>query len=168
MKLHKLLFCCALSVLSIKQASALNEGVEVPACNMKSFGNSNAAVDLNGLRGQVVYIDFWASWCGPCAKSFPFMNKLHGNFKDSGLKIVAVNVDEQLADAEAFLNQQPAAFPVALDSEQACAKNFDVQAMPSTYLVDRKGKVRYIHMGFRSSEAESLQSQVEQLLSESP
>lgn len=168
MKLHKLLFCLALSVLSIKQALAFNEGVEVPACNMKTFDNANAAVDLSALRGQVVYIDFWASWCGPCAKSFPFMNKLHANFKDSGLKIVAVNVDEQTADAEAFLRQQPAEFSIALDADQACARSFDVQAMPSTYLVDRKGRVRYIHMGFRGSEAESLQTQVEQLLSESP
>lgn len=168
MKLHKLLFCIALSIISLEQALALNEGAEAPACNMKTLGNSNVLLDLKDLRGQVVYVDFWASWCGPCAKSFPFMNKLHGDFKDSGLKIVAINVDEQVADAEAFLNQQPAAFSVALDSEQACAKNFDVQAMPSTYLVDRKGLVRHVHMGFRGSEAESLQSQVEQLLSESP
>lgn len=168
MKFHQLLFCVALSVLNIEQAQALNEGVDAPSCNIKTLGNSNALVDLSRLRGQVIYVDFWASWCGPCAKSFPYMNTLHANFKDSGLKIVAVNVDEQVADAEAFLREQPAEFSIALDADQACAKSFDVQAMPSTYLVDRKGKVRYIHLGFRGSEAETLQSQVRQLLSESP
>lgn len=168
MKFHQLLFCGALSVLNMENAQALNEGSDVPACSIASLGNSDAVIELSQLRGQVVYVDFWASWCGPCAKSFPFMNTLHASFKDHGLKIIAVNVDEQVADAEAFLRQQPAEFSIALDAEQMCAKSFDVQAMPSTYLVDRKGKVRYVHMGFRSSEAENLESQVKRLLSESP
>ncbi|MDP2180386.1 TlpA family protein disulfide reductase [Methylicorpusculum sp.] len=167
MKLHKTLWMVLLS-LTMGQVWALDEGVDVPECVMQPFDASDGQVDLKALRGKVVYVDFWASWCGPCAKSFPFMNQLHRNLKERGLEVVAVNVDEQLADAEEFLVKQPAEFRIALDSQQACAKTFDVQAMPSTYLVDRKGVIRYVHMGFRATDADNLRSQVEQLLSETP
>ena len=167
MKLYKTLWVVLLS-LNMGQVLALDEGIEVPDCVMKSFDASDAQVDLKDLRGKVVYVDFWASWCGPCAKSFPFMNQLHRNLKERGLEVVAVNVDEQIADAEDFLSKQPAEFRIALDSQQACAKTFDVQAMPSTYLVDRKGVIRHVHMGFRATDTDNLQSQVDQLLSETP
>jgi thiol-disulfide isomerase/thioredoxin len=168
MKLRKTRWLFVCLSLNMGQALALNEGVDVPECVMQSFDASDGQVDLKALRGKVVYVDFWASWCGPCAKSFPFMNQLHRNLKERGLEVVAVNVDEQLADAEEFLIKQPAEFRIALDSQQACAKTFDVQAMPSTYLVDRKGVIRYVHMGFRATDADNLRSQVEQLLSETP
>lgn len=168
MKLTKTFGMLLLFSASVAPVVALDAGVAVPVCAMKSLNNPNTSIDLQALRGQVVYLDFWASWCGPCAKSFPFMNRLHNKFKEHGLRIVAVNVDEQQSDAEGFLTQQPASFPIAADSEQSCAKAFDVQAMPSTYLIDRKGVVRQVHLGFRGSEAETLQTQVEALLAESP
>ncbi|MCQ8103961.1 TlpA family protein disulfide reductase [Methylomonas sp. SURF-2] len=148
-------------------ALAIEAGRAVPACNLASPARSEKP-DFQALRGQVIYVDFWASWCGPCAKSFPFMNRLHADLLDKGLQIVAVNVDENPAEAEAFLRSQPAAFKVALDTNSECAQLFDVQAMPSSYLIDRNGVVRYVHLGFRESEANTLQEQVNQLLNENP
>lgn len=167
MSLFKLRFAILLIALGLTDASAVEVGQAVPACSIALRGK-HENVDFQDLRGQVVYVDFWASWCGPCAKSFPFMNRVHEGLQAKGLQIVAVNVDENLADAENFLNTQPAAFKVALDSDSQCAKLFNVQAMPSTYLVDRKGIVRFVHLGFRESEAVQLEEQVNRLLNESP
>lgn len=139
----------------------------VPACQLKAFDQS-APVVLEKYKGQVVYVDFWASWCGPCVESFPFMNKLHNNLKSEGLALLAVNLDEELADAKNFLEAHKADFTVVTDTEQQCAKQFALKAMPSSFLIDRKGIIREVHLGFRPGEAESFEAKVKQLLAESP
>jgi peroxiredoxin len=137
-----------------------------PACHFKGLDQST--VDLETFKGQVVYVDFWASWCGPCVDSFPFMNKLHNNLKSEGLALLAVNLDEERADAKSFLEAHKAEFTVVTDAEQQCAKQFSVKAMPSSFLIDRKGMIRDVHLGFRPGEAETLEVKVKQLLAESP
>jgi peroxiredoxin len=124
--------------------------------------------DLHELRGKVVYLDFWASWCTPCAKSFRFLNELDGDLKARGLQVVGINLDEIPEDATGFLTKHPARFTLAADRDFECAKAFDVQAMPSSYLVDRKGMVRHVHLGFRAGESGELRGLVEQLLAEQP
>lgn len=138
-----------------------------PACQLNAF-DQTGPVDLPKLKGQVVYVDFWASWCGPCVESFPFMNKLHNNLKSEGLALLAVNLDEELADAKSFLDAHKADFTVVTDADQQCAKQFAVKAMPSSYLIDRKGMIREVHLGFRPGEAEAFEIKVKQLLAESP
>lgn len=160
-RLTLILFLCA------ADAVALEVGHPLPVCSLSSLEDKQS-IDFSDLRGQVIYVDFWASWCGPCAKSFPFMNTLHGSLQEKGLRILAINVDEDIADAERFLRDLPATFQIGRDSDSQCARAFDVQAMPSTFLVDRKGVVRYVHLGFRASDAETLQREVDQLLQESP
>lgn len=165
---HALILFLGLQILIANEASALEVGQPVPACRLVNRSDDRNLIDLRAMQGQVVYVDFWASWCGPCAKSFPFMNRLHNAQLDKGLRVVAINVDELADDAEQFLKNQPAAFQVAMDGDSQCAKAFEVQAMPSTYLIDRKGMVRHIHLGFRESEADALEDQVNQLLNETP
>jgi thiol-disulfide isomerase/thioredoxin len=138
-----------------------------PNCNLTSFSDTQH-IDLNRLKGQVVFVDFWASWCGPCAKSFPFMNDLNRDLKDRGLQIIGVNLDENIEEAKQFLNQLPADFIIVTDAERECAKNFGVKAMPSSYLIDRKGVIRHVHLGFRPDEAEEFRVLIEKLLAESP
>lgn len=155
----------AFSVFFSWPVAALETGNPAPACALTSLPGNQPA-NLEQYRGQVVYVDFWASWCGPCAKSFPFMNTMHEQFKDKGLQIVGVNLDENLDDAKTFLAKYPASFTVMADASKQCAKDFQVKAMPSSYIIDRNGKVHHIHLGFRPGEAENLRILVEKLLNE--
>ncbi len=145
---------------------AVEIGSAAPNCALTAFTDSGNA-DLKQYQGGVLYVDFWASWCGPCAKSFPFLNSLHERYKGQGLHIVGVNLDENLDDAKAFLNNYPANFTVVADVSKQCAKDFAVKAMPSSYVIDRKGIVHHVHLGFKSGESEELKMLVEKLLSES-
>jgi len=136
-----------------------------PSCNLAALGRS-VATDTGQFKGKVVYVDFWASWCPPCLKSFPFLNTLDHDLRDRGLQVVGVNVDEHVADANAFLQKHPASFVVGSDTKGECPKSFGVMGMPSSYLVDRKGIVRFVHIGFREGESDELRRSIEELLDE--
>ena len=123
-------------------------------------------VSLAPHKGQVVYLDFWASWCTPCKASFPFMNELHDHLASQGLVVLAVNVDEQRAAADRFLQQTPARFRIAYDPKGVTPEQYKVKAMPTAVLIDRKGQVRHVHAGFRERDREALRAQVESLLKE--
>ncbi|GJL76226.1 TlpA disulfide reductase family protein [Nitrosomonas sp.] len=138
-----------------------------PACELTTLDGSPVE-SLQTLRGKVVYVDFWASWCPPCAQSFPFLNELQQDYGEQGLQIIGVNLDEKVADADQFLIRYPAEFTITADPTKQCAKDFDVIAMPSSYLIDREGIVRYIHRGFRPGETKELRLIVEQLLDYQP
>lgn len=156
-----------LALAPVQTVMAAETGGAAPGCALTAIGDASP-VDPQQFLGKVVYVDFWASWCGPCAKSFPFLNQLHGELKDKGLQVIGVNLDENPEDAKAFLANYPVNFMVAADSGEQCARKFDVKAMPSSYIIDRKGIVRHVHLGFRSGEAKALRELVEELLAEQP
>ena len=119
------------------------------------------------LAGKVVLLDFWASWCGPCKKSFPELDKLYGAYKDRGFVILGVSVDEKATDMRSFLDSHPVGFPVARDRDQALVSIFEIESMPTSFLIDRTGKVRSVHNGFRGDKTVSLLSEeIESLLNE--
>ena len=151
----------------VQTLNAIESGGAVPECTLTGIGDGST-YDTKQFLGKVVYVDFWASWCGPCAKSFPFLNQLHTELKDKGLQIIGVNLDENPEDAKAFLAKNPVDFTLAADTGEQCARKFDVKAMPSSYVVDRKGIVRHVHLGFRPGEAEDVHKLVAQLLAETP
>ena len=121
---------------------------------------------LDSLHGKVVLVDFWASWCGPCLQSFPWMNDLHARHGGDGLVIVAVNVDQDRALADAFLKKIPPQFRVEYDAAGSLAQQFGVEAMPTSFLIDRVGRVRVRHAGFREKHREDREQQIVQLLKE--
>ncbi|WP_232056679.1 MULTISPECIES: TlpA family protein disulfide reductase [Methylomonas] len=145
-------------------SSAIEVDKPVPNCALAAF-DTRSSLPLERYRGKVLFVDFWASWCGPCVKSFPYFNQLQREFGDD-LAVVAVNLDENAADAEQFLQQVPAQFQIAYDAEQQCARQFDVKAMPSSYLIDRQGKVRYVRLGYRSGENEEIGGLLKTLIAE--
>lgn len=159
------LFFAVLFTFSTNQiAWALEIGKPAPNCTL-NFNNSTTQ-QLKQLQGKVLYVDFWASWCGPCAKSFPFLNNLHHNQKERGLEIIGINLDEKPEDAQSFLSEYPSDFLISIGNNQACATNFEVKAMPSSYLIDKKGNIRHILLGFKPDESKEIATVVEQLLSE--
>ena len=105
-------------------------------------------LSLKNYQGQVVYLDFWASWCGPCRKSFPWMNEMQARYGKQGLIIIAVNVDKDQSLAKQFLKKHPAEFTIAFDPDGLAAKQFKVKGMPSSYLIDRDGHILSSHIGF--------------------
>lgn len=151
--------------LFVNSTCSAEQAKPAPACQLSTLDQAQR-YDLQRYKGKVVYVDFWASWCGPCVQSFPFMNKMENELKNQGLAVVAVNLDEELGDAKAFVAEHPVDFSVATDPERQCAKQFEVKAMPSSYLIDRKGLIREVHLGFRPGEAEQFRAVVEQVLRE--
>jgi len=122
------------------------------------------SVSLQSMRGQVVYLDFWASWCKPCRKSFPWMNALQAKYRDKGLQIVAVNVDSDLEQVKRFLEKYPADFVVAYDADGKVASLYQVKGMPSSYLIDKQGNIHASHIGFKEEDKVTVETQIKQLL----
>jgi thiol-disulfide isomerase/thioredoxin len=123
-----------------------------------------APVDLAALKGKVVYLDFWASWCVPCRQSFPWMNEMHRRFAADGLVVLAVNMDQVRADADGFLRQYPAQFRVAFDPQGQVASGFKLRGMPTSALIGRDGKVLLLHEGFKARDQASLEQSIRDAL----
>jgi thiol-disulfide isomerase/thioredoxin len=155
-----------LACLAAPFAHALEAGSPVPAITAPRLAAPGAPVSLASLKGQVVYVDFWASWCVPCRLSMPTLDAMYRKYSGKGFAVVGFNKDVSSADAERFLQRVPVSFALAQDDKDAAAKAFDVKAMPSGYLVDRKGVVRKVHRGFTSETAAELEREIEELLKE--
>jgi cytochrome c biogenesis protein CcmG/thiol:disulfide interchange protein DsbE len=138
-----LLLCCA-TLPSGAKAPASGAG---PAPRFDLPARAGRAA-LDSLRGRVVYVDFWASWCEPCRKSFPWLASMHERYGKQGLTIVAINLDKERPAADAFLVRNPAPFTVAFDPEGRTADAFKVTGMPSSFLIGRTGDIVYSHVGF--------------------
>jgi len=156
----------ALAIAGSGHAAAVDVGAPVPTLAMTRLGETSRSLPLAGLRGKVVYVDFWASWCVPCRLSMPALDALYKRNQDRGFVVVGVNKDVAAADARRFLERIPVTFPLAADAGDEAAQAFDVKAMPSGYLVDRKGTVRRVHRGFTAETAAELEREVEALLKE--
>lgn len=119
---------------------------------------------LQPIQGKVVWVDFWASWCVPCRRSFPWMNTMHQKYKDQGLQIIAVNLDRDRKAADGFLAEVPAEFSLRFDPAGELAKTFQVQAMPSSFLMDASGNVIAQHFGFKMADAEEYEQGIQAAL----
>lgn len=146
-------------------AAALCIGL-APRIEPALAATAGAPLDLDALRGEVVYLDFWASWCGPCRLSFPWMQQMQDTYAQQGLKVIAVDVDHDRRDAERFLAAFHPSFDVRFDPTGALAERFKVQGMPTGLVIDRRGVVRFTHIGFRPVDRTEFQSQLRQLLND--
>jgi thiol-disulfide isomerase/thioredoxin len=143
-------------------AQSVEVGAAAPECPAMKAKNLNAAA----FKGKVLLIDFWASWCAPCRQAMPFLNALHKEHLKDGFEVIGVNVDENSEEAMALLKTVSVDYPSAFDPKGECPRDFSVKAMPSSYLVDKQGKIRLIHLGFRSEDEATLSKEIAELLKE--
>lgn len=137
------------------QAFALDVGDTAPDVDLPQ---TSVAQKLSDLKGKWVYLDFWASWCAPCRRSFPWMNEMQSKFGSNDFQILAVNVDSNKKDADQFLLQTPAHFALAFDSKGQSAKLMELKGMPTSYLINPQGKLIFIHSGFKNEDRSLLES----------
>ena len=121
-------------------------------------------LNLDSYKGKVVYVDFWASWCGPCRESFPWMKKMQQQYGKDGLVIIAVNVDQDKKLADKFLSEFKPEFNVLFDKDGKLAEDFKVSSMPSSYVLDREGKPRFKHKGFHLDKQSQYETELNSLL----
>jgi len=147
--------CAALVVGAV---NAQDVGKAAPAFDLPAAGAAN--VKLADLKGRVVYLDFWASWCAPCKQSFPWMNDMQAKYGAKGLTVIGVNVDKKREDADKFLAGTPAKFTVAYDTTGKVAEVYQPKGMPTSYLIGADGVMRAVHVGFRDSDREKLEQEL--------
>lgn len=121
-------------------------------------------LDLAEYRGKVIVVDFWASWCVPCRRSFPWLDQMQRKYADEGLVVIGINEDDVPGDAQAFLRAFPVGFRIVTDRDGALAKQFDLVAMPSSYVVDRNGEIAARHLGFKTGLTEEYEATLKRLL----
>jgi thiol-disulfide isomerase/thioredoxin len=145
----------------MKQKSRLvGLSVAVVLClttTLTARADNEQSTNLDAYLGQVVLLDFWASWCGPCRRSFPWMNAMRSKYAAQGLAVVAVNLDKEPEAAEKFLQHYPAQFDILFDSSASLAHQFGVETMPTSYVLDSQGAVIYTHHGFTTKRAPQLE-----------
>lgn len=156
----------AIFVLLASSAQALSPGEEPPAIDLRDLAGKR--VDLRGLAGSVVVIDFWASWCEPCKDAMPALESLHERYAREGVVVIGVNIDSSTKKMNRFLERNPVRFRIVHDRKLAVASKYEPPEMPSTYFIGRDGKLRHVHAGFRKGDAEKLESQIKALLAEQP
>ena len=159
-RLRFFLLCLCLTL----PAAALEVGESAPALDLPRLDSEGGKLSLDTLRGQVVYVDFWASWCGPCRLSFPQLEQLRQELGPRGFEVYAVGVDEDREEALAFLAREPVTYPVLWDPSGDSPRRYAILGMPTGYLLDREGTVRLVHQGFRRGDGERLREEILHLL----
>lgn len=153
----KIIISCFFLIFSISTVSAES------APNF-SLNGDKGTVALSQYKNQVVYLDFWASWCKPCRKSFDFMNNMQERYAKNGLKIIAINLDEDHSAATRFLKDHPASFTIAYDAEGKTPGAYGLTVMPTSYLIDKKGNIIFKHKGFKEDQTTQLEQAITQAL----
>ena len=135
-----------------------------PDFSLETRGGGRLALD--DLAGQVVMVNFWATWCGPCRQEMPHLEALYERYHDLGFTLLGVNVEEDASGADKFLAETPVSFPILFDPENEVSARYQVVAMPSTVLIDRQGNLRFIHHGYQPGYENDYQTQIRALLRE--
>jgi cytochrome c biogenesis protein CcmG/thiol:disulfide interchange protein DsbE len=159
------------SLLITTHAHSIDVGKIAPSFELSGnvSGNGNgsknaATVSLQQFQGKVIYLDFWASWCGPCKQSFPWLNEMQSKYGSQGFQVVAINLDVKLTDVQDFLKSQTAKFVIAFDSQSVTPKAYGIKGMPSSFLIGKDGRILSQHTGFRESDKSTLETHIQMAL----
>ena len=154
--------CAALLCTAL--GAAVQPDSAAPDFTLRSLDGPN--LRLAEQRGRIVLVNFWASWCGPCRQEMPQLNRLHDKYRDLGLLVLGVNVDDDVRQADALARRYQIRFPVLLDADKAVVQRYGLGAMPATVLVDRDGRVRQVHRGYREGLEHTYEQQIRELIKE--
>ena len=153
-----------LACLSLSAATA----VAPQAPDFRLENRAGGETSLAELRGQVVMINFWASWCGPCRQEFPALDEMYRKYKPMGFTMVGINVETEKTDAERFLGMRPVSFPILFDPDNSVSGRYGVSAMPTTMLVDRQGRLRWQHRAYQPGDEARYIEQIRAMVREQP
>lgn len=151
-----LFFSCTAFAVESEQAA--------PDFTVKTLDGKN--LRLEEQKGNVVMVNFWASWCGPCRKEMPLIEKIQKKYSRLGFTVIGMNVDEDTAAAQRFLKDVETSFPIGLDPKGEVSKMYKVAAMPTTVMIDRNGKVRNIHKGYKAGDEKAYEKMIKKLIRE--
>lgn len=143
-------------------AEALDAGAKAPEIALKDL--SGKTVDLKSLAGKVVILDFWATWCAPCREEMPELQNFYKKYNAKGLEIVGISVDKGPEGIKEFVAKLKVTFPIVHDAGHKVADKYAPPRMPSSYIIDRKGVVRYVHGGYRAGDAAQFEKEIQELL----
>jgi peroxiredoxin len=156
---------CALLVVALS-ATAFAADSSGPAPQFTLTAPSGQQGALSQYKGQVVMVNFWATWCGPCQQEMPLLDQMYKKYKPAGFTLIGVNVDKEAPAVKELLARKPVSFPVLLDPANAVSKAYHVDEMPSSVIIDRKGEIRYVHRGYKPGDENEYQDRIRQLIRE--
>jgi peroxiredoxin len=161
--MRHLLLCLCLSLAGAAQAAVT---LQAAAPDFTLRGADGRNLRLAEQRGQVVLVNFWASWCGPCKQEMPHLNRLYDKYRSAGFVMLGVNIDDDARVGASTATRWGVRFPVLLDAEKTVSRQYDMGSMPATVLIDRDGRVRYLHRGYREGVEEAYERQIRELVKE--
>lgn len=159
---HGLVIGLVAALAGVAPAAALEAGTKMPEVSLQTL--SGKGVEPAALTGKVVVVDFWATWCSPCRESMPELEKLYKKYSAQGLTVVGVSVDKDASAIKPFIEKLQVTFPIVHDAAHSVADKFAPARMPSSYVIDRKGVVRYVHGGYHTGDAATLEKELQELL----
>jgi peroxiredoxin len=157
-----MLLCAGLAFIACASVEAIAPTAAAPDFTLRTMNGPN--MRLAEQRGRVVMVNFWATWCAPCRQEMPHLNRLYEKYRGAGFVLLGVNVDDDTGKAAEVAAKLGVTFPVLLDTEKSVSKLYDVSTMPSTMIIDRDGKVRYVHRGYQVGYEDNYEKQIRELL----
>jgi peroxiredoxin len=158
--------CVMASVIATTAAFAAGGDASGPAPAFTLTSLAGQPAGLSQYKGQVVMVNFWATWCGPCQQEMPLLDQMYKKYKPAGFTLIGVNVDKEAPAVKELLARKPVSFPVLLDPANEVSKAYHVDEMPSSVIIDRKGEIRYIHRGYKPGDENEYQDRIRQLIRE--
>lgn len=156
----------ALTAAALLAGSPAQAAAPAAAPDFALPARDGGTIRLSDLRGQVVMVNFWATWCGPCRQEMPLLEQIHAKYEPLGFTLLGVNVEPDSAPAQDWLKSVPVSFPILFDRENAVSARFGVEAMPSTVLIDREGRVRHVHLGYKPGDESTYADLIRNLVKE--